>query len=239
VSSVCGLHRVFPPPDPPVYSRPQLKPHCGICLFTTTTFGAHRGADSSAGRITSGRDLLRQLGGSTSTSPPSTSLLLHLPGPTSTRPGQHSVVPDLHRHSWADIFFPGPAYACPGRHWWVPTGISLSRLTAGVDFGTPPAGIRLFWLTFMPTGRHKPISAFPGRNSRFLGRFISNPAPTRASSLGWAGCSFVPAGPSRPLCGCSARPSWPPLWVASAGCLMRHGVDDVNHRPVGDPKRKV
>jgi hypothetical protein len=34
---VRGLHRAFPPSDPPVYSRPQVKPPCGICSFTTMT----------------------------------------------------------------------------------------------------------------------------------------------------------------------------------------------------------
>jgi hypothetical protein len=133
---VSCLHRVFPPLDLPVYSRPQLKPPCGICSFTTTTFGAHRGADSSAGRITSGRDLLCQLRGSTSTSPPSTSGLLQLPRPTSTHLGWHSAIPDRHQHFRADIFFtglalgflglalvvptdfdgPGMAYPCPSQH---------------------------------------------------------------------------------------------------------------------------
>jgi hypothetical protein len=37
VCSVRGLHCAFPPPDPPVYSRPQLKPPCDICSYTTTT----------------------------------------------------------------------------------------------------------------------------------------------------------------------------------------------------------
>jgi hypothetical protein len=27
--------------------------------------------------------------------------------------------------------------------------------------------------------------------------------------------------------------------LAACKTLMRHGVDDVNHRPVGNPKRKV
>jgi hypothetical protein len=125
VCSVRGLYRAFPSPDLPVYSRPQLKPPCGICSFTMTTFGAHRGADQGAGRSTSGRDLHRLLGGSTSAPPPSTAGLLQLPGLITTRPGRHSVIPDLPRHFWAGIFFPGPAlgflrlaYLCPGRHMW-------------------------------------------------------------------------------------------------------------------------
>jgi hypothetical protein len=109
-----GLYRAFPPPDLPVYIRPQLKPPCGICSFTTTTFGVHRGADQGAGRSTSGRDLLHLLGGSTSATPPSTAGLLQLPGLTSTRPGRHTVVPDLRQHFWAGIFFPGQALGFPG-----------------------------------------------------------------------------------------------------------------------------
>jgi hypothetical protein len=88
-----------------VYVRPQLKPSHGICSFTTTTFGAHHGADQGAGRSTSRRDLLHLLGGSTSASPASTAGLLHLPGLTSTRPGQHTAVPDLHRHLRAGTRF--------------------------------------------------------------------------------------------------------------------------------------
>jgi hypothetical protein len=93
-----GLNRAFPPPDPPVYIWPQLKPPCGICSFTTTTFRDHRGADKGAGRITSGRDLLRQHGGLTLASPLSTLGLLQLPGLTSTRSGRHLVVLDLRQH---------------------------------------------------------------------------------------------------------------------------------------------
>jgi hypothetical protein len=102
---VRGIYRAFPPPDPPVYVWPQLKPSHGICSFTTTTFGAHRGADQGAGRSTSGRDLLHLLGGSTSPSPPSIAGLLHLPGLMSTRPGQHTAVSDLHRHLRAGTQF--------------------------------------------------------------------------------------------------------------------------------------
>jgi hypothetical protein len=98
-------------------------------MLTTMTFGAHRGADQGAGRVTSGRDLLRQLRGSTSASPPSTAGLLQLPGLTSTRPGRHSVVPDLHQHFWAGIFFLGLAYLCPSQHIYVPADIC----GAGVD----------------------------------------------------------------------------------------------------------
>jgi hypothetical protein len=126
VCSVRGLFCAFPPSDPPVYVRPQLKPPRGICSFTTMTFGAHRGADQGAGRSTSGRDLLRQLRGSTSASPPSTAGFLQLPGLTSTRPGRHTAIPDLHRHLRADTRFPRasifmswPAYLCPGRHIYV------------------------------------------------------------------------------------------------------------------------
>jgi hypothetical protein len=50
VSSVCtSVHH--PSPDPLVSNWPQLKPTLGICLFTTTTFGAHHGADSGAGWV--------------------------------------------------------------------------------------------------------------------------------------------------------------------------------------------
>jgi hypothetical protein len=212
VSSVHGLHRVFPPSDPPVYSRPQLKPPCGICSFTTTTFGAHRGADSSAGRITFGRDLLRQLGGSTSALSPSTSGLLQLPGPTSTRPGRHLAVPDRHRHFWTGIFFPGPALGFlgptlvgPGQHIYVPDDIG----GAGVDSGTPLAGIHFLWPEFTSAGRHISIPTFFGRNLQVLGRHSKisasmgwhsgSPEQAGASSSGWAGSSFIPAGPSRIL----------------------------------------
>jgi hypothetical protein len=109
VCSVRGLYRAFPPPDPPVYVRPQLKPSHGICSFTTTTFGAHRGADQGAGRSTSERDLLHLLRGSTSASPPSTAGPLHLPG--LGRVGLRQADP--------------PGWAAPPRHgppgslpWW-------------------------------------------------------------------------------------------------------------------------
>jgi hypothetical protein len=138
VCSLRGLHRAFPPLDPSVYSRPQLKPPCGICSFTTTTFGAHHGANQGAGRSTSRRDLHRLLEGSTLALPPSTAGLLQLPGLTSTRPGRHTRLsriyinisgptyssPDRHSASsgWhiyvpADFGGPGLAYACPGRRW--------------------------------------------------------------------------------------------------------------------------
>jgi hypothetical protein len=141
---VRGLYRAFPPLDPPVYVRPQLKPSHVICSFTTMTFGAHRGVDQGAGRSTSGRDLVHLLGGSSSASPPSTAGLLHFPGLTSTRPGRHTPVPDLHRHlragtrlPRAGIFMsrpayvgpgstsalPGPAYNSPGQHITPPVNI--------------------------------------------------------------------------------------------------------------------
>jgi hypothetical protein len=195
---VRGLHRAFPPPDPPVYSRPQLKPPCGICLFTTTTFGAHRGADQGAGRNTSGRDLYRLLGGSTSAPPPSTAGLLQLPGLTSTRPGRHTVVPDLHQHLQAGIFFPGPAlsflgpaYICPGRHIYVPADIC----GPGADFGTSRPAYIFFWPVFLPAGRNKSISAFPGRSSRSLGRCRDVQAWPGPSPRGWVAGSLLPASP--------------------------------------------
>jgi hypothetical protein len=212
VCSVRGLHRPFPPSDPLVYSRPQLKPPCGICSFTTTTFGAHRGADKSAGRITSGWDLLRQLWGSTSALPSSTSGLPQLPGLISTRPGRHTFVPNLLRHFWADIFFPGPALVGPGWHICVPVDIG----GAGVNSDTPRPAYIFFWPVFTPTGRHKPIPAFPGRSSRFLGQYRGIPAQHRASSCGWASSSLNSAGPSWPLCGFSVRPSRPPSRAGTA-----------------------
>jgi hypothetical protein len=157
---MCSLHRAFPPPDPPVYNRPQLKPPRGICSFTTMTFGAHRGADQGAGRNTSGRDLLHLLGGSTLAPPPSTTGLLQLPGLMSTRPGRHTAVPDLHQHFWADIFFLGPTYLRPGRHIYVPAGIFISRpmLVGPGSTSTFPR------LAYNSPGRHIIIS---GWNSRW------------------------------------------------------------------------
>jgi hypothetical protein len=165
VCSVHGLYRAFPPPDPPVYVRPKLKPSHGICCFTTTTFGAHCGADQGAGRSTSGWDLLHQLGGSTSASPSSIAGLLQLPGLTSTRPGRHTTVPDLHRHLRAGTRLPragifmsrptyvgpgstsaflGPAYNFPDRNMFFPG--RYSRFRAGICQSRPLlAGIRDFW----------------------------------------------------------------------------------------------
>jgi hypothetical protein len=148
-------------------------------LVTTTTFGAHRGADQGTGRSTSGRDLLHLLGGLTSTSPPSTAGLLHLPWLTSTRPGWHTVVPDLHQHFWAGIFFPGPAlgflgsaYLCPGRHIHVPAGIC----GPGVDSDISLADIYGFRPEYTPVGQNIPILDFLGRNKLILGRFTLFPA---------------------------------------------------------------
>jgi hypothetical protein len=201
VCSVRSLHRAIPPPDPPVYIRLQLKPPCGICSFTTTTFGAHRGADQGAGRSTSGRDLLCLLGGSTSASPPSTAGLLYLPRLPSTRPGQHSVIPDLHQHLRAStrppragIFmsrptyvglgstpaFPRPAYMFPDRN---------IRLRAG---------IYRFWLFLA------------GISSSWAGLALSRPV-LGALGPGWAGAPAqqqVLAGPTR------FAPGW-------AGSLIR------------------
>jgi hypothetical protein len=188
------------------------------------TFGAHRGADQGAGRVTSGRDLLRQLRGSTSASPPSTAGLLQLPGLTSTRPGRHSVVPDLHQHFWAGIFFLGPAYLCPSQHIYVPADIC----GAGVDSDISLAGIYSFWPELTSACRIISISAYSGQNMQVLGRRSKIPAGMgrhgrsplrgRASLSGWAGSSFISAGPSRPRCSYSVGPSQPSLWVASAGC---------------------
>jgi hypothetical protein len=147
-----------------VQSAP-FKPSHGICCFTTTTFGAHRGADQGAGRSTSGRDLLRLLGGSTLALPPSTAGLLHLPGLTSTRPGRHTVVPDLHQHFRAGIFVLGPAYLCPGRHIYV----LIDICGAGVDSGILPADICVFRPEYTPTGRHIAVLAFFGRNKSVPG----------------------------------------------------------------------
>jgi hypothetical protein len=151
VCSVRGLYCAFPPLDPPVYVRPQLKPPCGICSFTTTTFRAHRGVDQGAGTSTSGRGLLHLLGGSTSASPPSTADLLQLPGLTSTRPGWHTTVPNLHQHIRAGIFFPGPAYLCPGQHMrargrlWHSPGRHIC-VPAGIYVGGPDYfNSGLFW----------------------------------------------------------------------------------------------
>jgi hypothetical protein len=183
VCSVRGLHRAFPPPDPPVYVRPQLKPSHGICCFTTMTFGAHRGADQGAGRSTSGQDLLHLLGGSTSTSPMSTAGLPQLPELRSTRPGRYSVVPDLHWHFRAGIFFPepslafpGPALVGPGRHISVSAGICLFL-----------AGIRFSWPVFASVGQDGPFS---GLSRPACGRPGPIPATPRFSPhLGRASAS--------------------------------------------------
>jgi hypothetical protein len=172
VCSVRGLYRAFPPPDPPVYARPHLKPSHGICSFTTMTFGAHRGADQGAGRSTSGRDLLHLLGGSTSAPPPSTAGLLQLPGLTSTRPGRHMAILDL--------------------HWHLRAGTRLHRV--GIFY--VPAGIFISWPTFVGPGSTSafpgPAYNFPGRNIIFPGRHISSLAGIRAygpassiSDLSW------------------------------------------------------
>jgi hypothetical protein len=160
---VRGLYRAFPPPDPPVYIRPQLKPSHGICSFTTTTFGAHRGADQGAGRSTSRRDLLHQLGGSTSASPPSTAGLLQLPRLTSTRPGRHTAVPDLHRHRrastqlrWAGIFYVlAGIFYVPADIFYVPASISMSRLVY-VGLGSSPA---FPWPAYIMSGRNSCLQA--------------------------------------------------------------------------------
>jgi hypothetical protein len=149
-----------------VQSAP-FKPSHGICCFTTTIFGTHHGADQGAGRSTSGQDLLRLLGGSTSALPPSTAGLLHLPRLTSTLPGRHTVVSDLHQHFWAGIFILGPAYLCLGRHIYVPSDICGAR----VDSGIPPANICVFWPEYTPTGWHIAVLAFFGRNKSVPGRF--------------------------------------------------------------------
>jgi hypothetical protein len=193
VYSVHGLYRAFPPPDPPVYVWPQLKPSYGICSFTTTTFGAHRGADQGASRNTSGRDLLHLLGGSTSALPPSTAGLLQLPGLTSTRLGQHTAVPDLHRHlrastrlPLAGIFMPRPTYLCPGRHMW-----GRGRLQ---HF---PGRHMCFLAGLYVNGPAYANSAFLGQNKPGLGRFSFFPAGSGrfGPRLGqWSGVAVVRLG---------------------------------------------
>jgi hypothetical protein len=226
VYSVHGLYRAFPPPDPPVYVRPQLKPPCGICSFTTTTFGAHHGADQGTGRSTSGRDLLCLLEGSTSASPPNTAGRLHLPGLTSTRPGRHTVVPDLHQHFQAGIFFPGsaidflgPAYLCPSRHIYVPTDICRT----GVDSDISLAGIYDFWSELTSSSWIILISAYSGRILQVLGRTAAS-QPTWASAA-QSRCSpgrLPPGGPAPP----SSRPAHPGLPAAAVpSCPGLH------HRP--------
>jgi hypothetical protein len=157
---VRGLYRSFPPPDPPVYVRPQLKPSHGICSFTTTTFGAHRGADQGTGRSTSGRDLHRLLGGSTSASPLSTAGLLLHPELISTRPGRHTVVPNLHQHFWAGIFYvpTGMFYVLAGI-FYVPADIFMSRST----YVGPGSTSALPGPAYNSPGRH---IIYPGRKSR-------------------------------------------------------------------------
>jgi hypothetical protein len=119
------------------------------------TFGAHRGAEQGAGRSTSGRDLLHLLGGSTSALPPSIAGLLQLTGLTSTRPGQHTAFPDLHRHlragtrlPRAGIYVSRPAYMCPGRHVWARG--QLRHFPAGIYLFL--AGIYVYGLTHIDFG---------------------------------------------------------------------------------------
>jgi hypothetical protein len=224
-----------------VYVRPQLKPSHGICLFTTTTFGAHRGADQGVGRSTSGRDLLRQLGGSTSASPPSTAGLLQLLGLTSTRPGRHTGIPDLHRLPLAGIFLPRPTYLCPGRHMWgrgqlrqfpgrhicFPAGLYVNR----------PAYI-LAWPEFTSAGRHFPILASSGRNMWFLGRIW----PLRSIldlldrfRLAWAGLA-APARPAFPRSGGSPS-AWATPQLTMSWPLPRLGHVAASTAPGPHPSR--
>jgi hypothetical protein len=213
---VRGLHRTFPPPDPPVYVRPQLKPPCGICSFTMTTFGAHRGADQGGGRSTSGRDLLHLLGGSKSAPPPSIAGLLQLPGLTSSRPGRHTVVSDLLRHFRAGIFFPGPALGFPrpalvgpNQHIYVPAlpwpayiiSGRNSHSRAGIcQFWPSLAGIRRFW-----AGTVVSRPAWAGILRNRLGRVV----------IIWVGRPLLP--PGRPNPASPLQPSRPRSRAGTAG----------------------
>jgi hypothetical protein len=241
VCSVRGLYRAFPPPDPPVYVRPQLKPSHGICSFTTTTFGTHRGADQGAGRSTSGRDLLCQLGGSTSASPPSTAGFLQLPGLTSTRPGWHTAVPDLHRHlragtllpragifmSWPTYVrpgstsaFPRPAYNSPGRHIYFPAGIYVC--------GPEYSGSGLFGRNIFVLGRIRLFPASSGRLGPRVGR-LSNAAvasglvcPSRLFGPGWASIR-------------AARPGFPANILPRLGRILRLPAGPASSSQLGHP----
>jgi hypothetical protein len=221
VCSVRGLYRAFPSLDPPVYVRPQLKPSHGICSFTTTTFGAHRGDDQGAGRSTSGRDLLHLLGGSTSAPPPSTAGLLQLPGLTSTRLGRHTAVPDLHRHFRAGIFFPGPAFGFPGPalvgpgwHISVPAGIrffwaEICHSLTGIRVCGP--GWAISSLSRLACEQAGPIPAAP-RLSPLLGRAL---ASTTAGPR--PGLSLIPAA-SRPPPRLGYASARPPLLPPGGPC---------------------
>jgi hypothetical protein len=236
VCSVRGLYRAFPPSDPPVYVRPQLKPSHGIYSFTTMTFGAHRGADQGAGRSTSGRDLHRLLGGSTSASPPSATGILQLPGLTSTRSGRHTAVLDLHQHLRAGtqfhptgifyvpsgIFmsrpaymglgstsaFPGPAYDYSGRNILYPSRNFRSQ--AGMQQIWPLlagiAGFRADPGQFR-SGRCSKIPAGPTVEKSRLGRRASSPAGPDLPSPGWA---RSPSSGWAGLCFLPAGPTQPP-----------------------------
>jgi len=57
----CALFSASSLPGSTGVHRPQLKLPRSICLFTTTTVGAHRGASSDAGWVSSGRDPLHRL----------------------------------------------------------------------------------------------------------------------------------------------------------------------------------
>jgi hypothetical protein len=220
--SVRGLYHAFPPPDPPVYVWPQLKPSHGICSFTTTTFGAHRGADQGAGRSTSGWDLHRLLGGSTSASPPSTAGLLQHPVLMSTRPGRHSTSSGRHifmsrpanfmsRPAYMGLgltsAFPGPAYSFLGRNIIFPG--RNSRSWAGIgEFRPLPTGISRYWADFGLSGRHKAslarAPAFPPRLGHAPASCIpaSSPGPRLASPV--PACVLAGLYPAWSLAG--ARP---------------------------------
>jgi hypothetical protein len=202
VYSMHGLHRAFPPPDPPVYIWPQLKPPCGICSFTTTTFGAHRGADQGAGRSTSGRDLLCLL------------------------EGRHTVVPDLRQHFQAGIFFPGPAldflgpaYLCPSRHIYVPADICGT----GVDSDISLAGIYGFWSELTSSGCIIPISAYSGRILQVLGRAAASRPTWASAAQSQCGPGHLPPGGPAPLSSWPAHPDLPAAAVPSCPGL--------HHRP--------
>jgi hypothetical protein len=130
---------------------------------------------------------------------------------------------------------PGPAYNSPGRHITLPAGIYF--FLAGIRVRGPAySEFGLLWPAYqvpgpVPAGSGwasggqtpaGPASGHPARPSRFPPAWAGSPAyqgpwQGEASSAGWAGSSFIPAGPSRPSFSRSTWPSRPPQVAASAG----------------------
>jgi hypothetical protein len=190
---------------------------------TTTTFGAHRGANKSAGRITSGRDLHRLLGGLDISitskhfrSSSSSWADLNSPGPAFDCPGstpafpcRHSASSGQHIYASADIFMsrptlvgPGSTTTLPGRH--ISFSGRYSRIRAGIS---QPA---LLWPELIGSGPALRIPSQLGLVELETGAGGSYPS-------GWASFSSIPSGPSRFHRSSFARSSRPPrLFLAAS-----------------------